>query len=175
MQFKPYHNWMSEEESEGLSGAWKHKCKSVLSSWTMGLLANCSVSFSWQAFSQMTDENMKLKFFMTDSCAEWRGWGPGWGEARLGVRVAYIKTWLVPCRVALCDQHITDFSLRLYQQNLVKDWWGFFCSFSFRSTFFFHHSKWMQSFKGQGWQIKFNMQAWKTFPGCFSIRSFHPS
>lgn len=136
MQFKPYHNWMAEEESEGLSGAWKHKCKSVLSSWATGLLANCSVSFSWQAFSQLTDENMKLKFFMTDSCAEWRGWGD---RAGLGVRVAYVEASLVPRRAALCDQHTTDFSLRLYQQTLVPDQWVrfFFVLFLSDQHFFF--------------------------------------
>lgn len=72
MQLKPDHNWAAEEESGGLSGDWEHKYKIVLSLYATGLLANCSVSPSWQAFSQLTEENMKLKFFMTDKSAEWK-------------------------------------------------------------------------------------------------------
>lgn len=71
MQLKPDHNWAAEEESGGLSGGWKHKYKIVWLLCAMGLLANGSVSPSWQAFSQLTEENMKLKFFMTDKSAEW--------------------------------------------------------------------------------------------------------
>lgn len=72
MQLKPDHNWAVEEESGGLSGDWEHKYKIVLSLCAIGLLANCSVSPSWQAFSQLTEENMKLKFFMTDKSTEWK-------------------------------------------------------------------------------------------------------
>lgn len=73
MQLKPDHNWAAEEESGGLSEDWKNKYKIVLSLCAIGLLANGSVSPSWQAFSQLTAENMKLKFFMTDKSAEWMG------------------------------------------------------------------------------------------------------
>lgn len=72
MQLKPDHNWAVEEESGGLSGDREHTYKIVLSSYAIGLLANSSVSPSWQAFSRLTEENMKLKFFMTDKSAEWK-------------------------------------------------------------------------------------------------------
>lgn len=72
MQLKPDHNWAAEEESGGLSGDWEHKYKIVLPLCAIGLLANCSVSPSWQAFSQLTEGNMELKFFMTDRSAEWK-------------------------------------------------------------------------------------------------------
>lgn len=50
----------------------------------------------------------------------------------------------------------------------------FFSPFLFLSDQHLFFSRWMPSLKRQGWQIKFNMQAWKMFPGCFSIGPFHP-
>lgn len=132
MQFKPHHNWMAEEESEGLSGAWKHKCKRVLSARAIGLLADCSVSFSWQAFSQLTDENMKLKFFMTDSCAEWRG---RQDSARLGARATCAGPVRAVRGSSLCPAHQKFLPEILYQANSSTRLVAFFFFF-FRSFFF---------------------------------------
>lgn len=85
-----------------------------------------------------------------------------------------IQAQCLQCRMALCNSHtIHSSSLSHFAKQTVIADWGFFPSL-FLSDQHLFFSRWMPSLKRRGLKIKFNVQAWKMFPGCFSIGLFHP-